>query len=154
MKRMSVAVMVTVFAVMSLLASMAIAAQGTIKETADFKIMTPDGWEFSDFGNGTVQTYNKSGSYMVELKKAGSNMSEADVESGVANIAKQYKGTGPDKVEMLGLTFYRTTFDRSSMHATLYAALKDGTKISITLFGADHETDATMQAVLKSIEIK
>lgn len=56
MKRMSVAVMVTVFAVMSLLASMAIAAQGTIKETADFKIMTPDGWEFSDFGNGTVQT--------------------------------------------------------------------------------------------------
>lgn len=154
MKRMSAAVMVMVFVIVGLLASAGIAAQGTVKETADFKIMVPDGWEFSDFGNGAVQTYNKSGSYMVELKKAGSNMSDADVESGVASIAKQYKGTGPDKVQMLGLTFYRTTFDRSSMHATLYAALKGGTKISITLFGANHETDATMQAVLKSIELK
>ncbi len=154
MKRMSVAAMVSVFVVAGLLASGAIAAQGTVKETADFKIMVPEGWEFSDFGNGAVQTYNKSGSYMVELKKAGLNMSEADVEKGVAGIAKQYKGSGPEKVEMLGLTFFKTTFERSSKHATLYAALKDGKKVSITLFGANHETEATMQAVLKSIELK
>lgn len=154
MKRMVILVAVFALLMVGLVPMAATAADGALKETADFKLMVPDGWEFSDFGNGAVQTYNKSGSYMVELKKAGNNMTEKDVESGLASIAKQYSGTDPEKVDMLGLTFYKTTFDRSSTHQTLYTALKDGAKISINLVGADHETEPTIQGVFKSIELK
>ena len=154
MKRMAIVAAVLALLVVGFLPAAATATDGALKETADFKLMVPAGWEFSDFGNGALQTYNKSGSYMVELKKAGNNMTEKDVETGVAAIAKQYSGSGPDKVDMLGLTFYTTTFDRSSTHQTLYAALKDGVKISINLVGADHETEPTIQGVFKSIELK
>jgi hypothetical protein len=144
-----------VVALVVLAAAAALASvKGTVKESADFSLLVPEGWEFSDFGNGTVQTYNSSGSYMVELKKAGSNMTEKDAESGVANLASQNKGTGPEKVEMLGLTFYKTVFDKSSMHMSYYAGIKDGVKISINLVGKDHETDPAIQAVFTSIALK
>jgi len=116
--------------------------------------MVPNGWQFSDFKNGALQTYNKMGSYMVEVKKAGKNMSESDVQNTVAALAKKYKGTGPEKVKMLGLVFYKTTFNVASTHQSLYSALRNGAKISIAMMGKDHETNATMQAVFKSIVIK
>lgn len=53
------------------------------------------------------------GTFMVEVKIAGSNMTEADVKSGVDSFVKQYKDSGPA-----------------------------------------HETDANIQAVLTSIQIK
>ena len=154
MKRMTVAVMVGSLIIMGLMFVGAAAAGGTMKETAEFKIMVPDGWQFSDFKNGTLQTYNRSGSYMVQVKKAGMNMNEADVQRNVASMAKRYKGTGPEKVEMLGLVFYKTVFTAGSSHQSLYSALKGGAAISIAMSGKDHETDPTIQAVFKSIVIK
>lgn len=153
MKRVStLVVMVMAFVVFGLLNVSQAAVPGTVKETANFKILVPTGWEFSDFGNGALQTYNKMGSFMVELKIAGENMT--DVKSNVDNFVTQYKGSGPDKVEMLGLSFFKTTYDKGSQHMSYYAALKNGKMISISLLGPAHETDATIQDVLKSIQIK
>ncbi|MFH0782384.1 MAG: hypothetical protein V2B20_10605 [Pseudomonadota bacterium] len=155
MKRMSVAaVMVMFFIMFGLLTIGQAAVQGTVKETANFKILVPNGWEFSDFGNGKLQTYNKMGSFMVELSIGGNNMTEADIKSQVATFVKNNKGSGPDKVTMFGLSFDKTTYDKSSMHMSYYWALKDGKKITISLLGPNHETDATIQEVLKSIQIK
>ncbi|MBL0174021.1 MAG: hypothetical protein IPP94_01945 [Ignavibacteria bacterium] len=128
---------------------------GKVKETKDFKILVPDGWEFTDFGNAVIQTYNKSGTSMVEVRKAGFNMTDKDLEATQAMLVTQYKGTPLEKVDMLGLTFLKTTYDASSTHQTTYAALlKGGVKLSIGLMGAKHETDPTIQAVLKSIVLK
>jgi hypothetical protein len=127
---------------------------GTVKESANFKILVPEGWEFMAFSDGTVQTYNKSMTYMVEAKKAGYNMTEKDVELLIGNLAKQYNGTPVEKVEMLGLSFFKTTYTANSSRQTMYNALKDGAKISITLMGPDHEKDATIQAVFKSVALK
>jgi hypothetical protein len=155
MKRVMLLAALAVFGFVGLFTAVPAMAQGTIKETADFKITVPAGWEFSDFGNGAVQTYNKMGTFMIELKKAGENMTDKDVEAGVASLAQQYKGTTPEKVEMLGLTFYKTTFDRSSQHHTFYAAInKNGKKVSIDLMGPDHEKGANLQGAFKSIALK
>lgn len=154
MKRVMVAVLTMALLAMGLMMAGAAAAGGTMKETAEFKVLVPDGWEFADFKNGALQTYNRSGSYAVQVKRAGMNMTEANVQSNVASMAKRYKGTGPDKVQMFGLTFYKTTYKFGSSSQTLYSAFKDGTMISITLVGKDHETDSNIQAVLKSIVIK
>jgi hypothetical protein len=155
MKRVSTAaVMVMFFLVFGLLGVGLAAVQGTVKETANFKILVPNGWEFSDFGNGKLQTYNKMGTFMVELSIGGDNMTEADIKGQVATFVKDNKGSGPDKVTMFGLSFDKTTYDKSSMHMSYYWALKNGKKINISLLGPAHETDATIQDVLKSIQIK
>ncbi|MBU1568174.1 MAG: hypothetical protein KJ630_21440 [Proteobacteria bacterium] len=154
MKQMSFAAVVMFFAVIGLLTIGQAAVQGTVKETANFKILVPNGWEFSDFGNGKLQTYNKMGSFMVELSIGGNNMTEADIKSQVATFVKNNKGNGPDKVTMFGLSFDKTTYDKSSMHMSYFWALKDGKKITISLLGPSHETDTTIQEVLKSIQIK
>lgn len=127
---------------------------GIVKESADFKILVPEGWEFQDFGNGTVQTYNKSGTFLVQLQKAGMNMTEKDVESSLESLRKQYNGTPMKKMDMLGLSFYTTTFVAAGRSQTFYNALKDGKKISIGLSGPDHEKDPTIQAVFKSVALK
>jgi hypothetical protein len=155
MKRVLVAAsLAVVLVVCGLLGLVQAAVQGAVKESDNFKILVPNGWEFSDFKNGAVQTYNKMGTFMVEVKIAGTNMTEADVKSGVDTFVKQYKGSGPDKVEMFGLSFLKTTFDKSSQHMSYYAAIKGGKQVSIQLLGPAHETDANIQAVLKSIQIK
>ncbi|MFH0783063.1 MAG: hypothetical protein V2B20_14095 [Pseudomonadota bacterium] len=155
MKRVSIAVvMVMLFVVLGLLNIGQAAVQGTVKETANFKILVPNGWEFSDFGNGKLQTYNKMGTFMVELSIGGDNMTEADIKNQVETFVKDNKGSGPEKVTMFGLSFDKTTYDKSSMHMSYYWALKNGKKINISLLGPGHETDATIQEVLKSIQIK
>jgi hypothetical protein len=70
----------------------------------------------------------------------------------VANLASQNMGR-PEKVEMLGLTFYKTVFDKSSMHMSYYAASRRGQDLH-HLVGKDHETDPTIQAVFTSIALK
>ncbi len=127
---------------------------GKVQESADFKILVPEGWTFTDFKNGAIQTYNKMGTYMVEVKKAGYNMTEKDVESTLQSLANQYKGTPLEKVEMLGLKFYKTTYTFGSTRQTMYTALRKGEKISIGLMGPDHEKDKTIQAVFRSITLK
>jgi hypothetical protein len=127
---------------------------GTVKESAHFKILMPEKWQSSSFADGTIQVYNAAMTSMVEVKKAGYNMTEKDVEVLIGNLAKQYNGTPVEKVQVLGLTFYKTTYNAGSSHQTMYNALKGGAKISITLMGPDHEKDPTIQAVFASIEIK
>lgn len=155
MKRMSVvAVMAMLFVVVGLLSVGQAAVQGTVKETADFKILVPNGWEFSDFKNGKLQTYNKMGTFMVELSIGGDNMTEAHIKGQIATFVKDNKGSGPDKVTIAGLSFDKTTYDKGSQHMSYYWALKNGKKINISLLGPGHETDPNIQEVLKSIQIK
>ncbi|EIC23002.1 hypothetical protein [Thiorhodovibrio frisius] len=129
-------------------------AEGTMKETADFSIMVPDGWKFSDFNNGTIQTYNGAGTYMVQIEKAGMNMTEQNLLDSMAGLVKRYEGTEPEKVEMQGLTFYKTTYEANGRSQSQYSALKDGSKITISLMGKDHQNDPKIQSVMESIVIK
>ncbi|MBE0642674.1 MAG: hypothetical protein IH600_01180 [Bacteroidetes bacterium] len=127
---------------------------GTLTETPEFTILVPEGWEASDFGGGAFQTYNKSGSYMVEVRKAGVNMTEKDVESTLQALVTQYKGTPIKTVDMKGMKYFTSTYEANGRHQTMYNGLKGGAKISISLVGPDHETDPTIQGVLSSIVVK
>jgi hypothetical protein len=127
---------------------------GAVREAKFFSVLVPDGWEFMEFNDGTVQTYNKSATRMVELKRGGYNMNEKDLEGTFTTFVTQYKGSPIEKVQMLGLTFLKTTYTYSSKSMTAYSALKDGQKISISLMGPDHQKDATIQAVLASVKLK
>lgn len=127
---------------------------GTVRDAKFFKILVPDGWEYMEFNDGTVQTYNKSATAMVECKRGGYNMTDKDLEGTFTTFVTQYKGTPIEKVALFGLTFLKTTYTYSSKSMSTYSALKGGQKISISLMGADHDKDATIQGVFRSIVVK
>jgi hypothetical protein len=129
-------------------------AEDQIQETDNFKFLVPDTWQFIVYENGTVQIYNRMATYMVELKKEGYNLNDADWKSSMKIFVEQYKGSDPVVVEMLGFQFLKTTFDYSGTHQSLYTTLLNGEKISIGIMGPEYETDEKIQAILKSIEIK
>jgi hypothetical protein len=128
--------------------------QGEMKGSAVFTMLVPDGWEFAEFPSGTIQAWTPSRSYAVEVKIEGSNMNEKDVEWALEQMRERYDGTPLVKEEHFGRTFLKTTYDFQSMHQSRYSGLKDGKKISITLSGPDHESDATVQAMFGSIVIQ
>jgi len=127
---------------------------GTVEETEDFSFLVPEGWQCTVFASGTVQIHNRMGSYMVELKKEGYNMTDEDLDMVNQLFVKQYEGTPLEEVEMLGLKFYQTTFEFGGRQQSLYTALKEGIKISIGMMGEEHATEPTIQAVLQSITLK
>ena len=94
------------------------------------------------------------GSYMLELRKEGYNNTDADLAMINEIFLNQYDGTPWEEVEMLGLKFFKTTFEYGGKQQSLYNALKEGVKISIGMMGEDHDTEPTIQAVFKSIVIK
>src|SRR5690554_5002474 len=77
-------------------------AEDQIQETDNFKFLVPDTWQFIVYENGTVQIYNRMATYMVELKKEGYNLNDADWKSSMKIFVEQYKGSDPVVVEMLG----------------------------------------------------
>ncbi len=129
-------------------------AEDQIQETDNFKFLVPDTWQFIVYENGAVQIFNRMATYMVELKKEGYNMTDADWKSSMKIFVEQFKGSDPVVVEMLGFQFLKTTFDYSGTHQSLYTALLGGEKISVGIMGPEHETDEKIQAIRKSIEIK
>jgi len=130
------------------------AVAGEIKETEFFDILVPQGWEFVDFGKGSLQTYNRSGSYMAQVKLEGFNLNDNNVESALESMRARQDGSPLERVEMKGLNFWTTTFESGGRRQTFYNALKDGRTVSIAISGPDHQSDPTMQAVLESIVIK
>ena len=133
----------------------AVNVPGEMTEVPGFRMLIPKGWEKNYFeAGGSLQTYPPNWKYMVQVKKAGYNMSQADVDMNLNGLVDRYKGTAVKTVEMLGMTFKTSTFEANAQLQTMYFALKNGEMISITLMGPDHQTDPTVQAVFKSIELK
>lgn len=80
-------------------------------------------------------------------------MTEQDEAVLIASMSEKYKGTPVERVEFKGLNWFKTTFNASGFHQSLFTAIKDGQKISIQLAGPDHETNEIIQAVFDSVEI-
>lgn len=125
--------------------------QGSIKGNVAFQLLVPDGWQFTDFGNDSLQVYNMMGTLMVSLKRDGYNMTEQDEEKLIAGFAAQYKGSTPEKVSFKGMNWNKTVYDYG-MHQSLFTCIRDGRKISLQLAGTDHENNEIIQAVVDSIE--
>jgi hypothetical protein len=135
-------------------AAAAPAVPGEMKEGEFCRILVPAGWEFADFGKKTVQTYNRSGTFMVQVQMDGFNQTEGNVESSLESMRARQNGTPLEKVDLKGMSFWTTTFETGGRSQTFYNTLKDGRTLSIALSGPDHQNDPTIRAVFDSIEIK
>lgn len=128
---------------------------GKMMDGPGFRMLIPEGWEHNLFeAGGSLQAYTRDMKYAVRVSRSGYNMSQADIQTNLESILKVHKGTPIKTMEMLGLNFIYSTYDANGQYQTMYLALKDGQSIGIVLLGPEHQTDPTVQAVFKSVELK
>lgn len=125
------------------------ALEGEVYKAEKFSVTVPKGWEKMDVQGG-VQLYKMSGE-IVEVHYRGENQGEDHAKQQVESLASQYGGTTPNEVELLGKTFWTTTFTASGVKQTSYLRMENGVMLSIKCAGANHETDPEFGAILQSI---
>ncbi len=126
--------------------------EGTSYESDSFSIIVPDGWEVMDVDGG-VQLYKTSGE-IIEVHYRGSNQGDDHAKQQVENLYEQYSGTTPVETELLGKTFWKTTFTTSGVYQTSYMRMENGEMLSVKLAGANHENDPEFEAIVNSVVFK
>lgn len=120
-------------------------------ENEFFTIAIADG--FSEMKiNGGVQVYK--GNKFIEVHFRGYNQVQKDAEAGINILAKNYEGSVPHIVEMLGLNFYHSAIVIQGTSRDVYLAVKNGRMISITLSGQGNSPDNDLKAMFDSINLK
>lgn len=75
-------------------------------------------------------------------------------EQAVGNMAKNYKGSEPQKEVINGLDFYKTSYTYGGYAQTMYIAKKDGNKITVTLAGTDVDKNPDVLKIMKTLTFK
>ncbi len=133
-------------------ASQSAVSNGKTVENERFSILVPQGWEVMDVDGG-VQIYKMSGE-VFELHFRGLNMNDTEAQLQVESTAKQYDGTQPEQVGLLGKQFWTTTFTASNVKQVTNLCIEDGVMISVKYGGPDFEKNPEFQAILDSIVLK
>ena len=137
-------------------------AKGSVFENDFFKADIPEGWTvFDDSKVAMMRIYPEKDKSVFaptihlkfEGKKAGRSEWSGTPEQSIADMAKNYKGTAPEKVVINGVEYYKTTYDYGGKQ-TMMVARKDGTKITVTLVGRDYHKNPTIEEILKTISYK
>lgn len=125
--------------------------EGKYFEAEFFTIFIADGYT-AMVVNGGVQAYK--GNNFIEIHVRGFNNTEVDAETSIKILAKNFEGTEPEKINLLGQVFYHSYIQAQGISQDVYLSVKDGRKISITLSGKDHEKDEDLKVMFGSIKLK
>lgn len=134
-------------------------AGGEAFENAFFKATITDGWTvFDDSKVKMMRIYPKNDTSMyaptIHLKFEGNGNWPGTPEGAITDFAKNYKGSAAQKEVINGLEYYKTTYEYGGHKQTMMVAKKDGSKITISLVGADYDTNPAIPQILKTIVIK
>jgi hypothetical protein len=102
--------------------------------------------------NGGVQVYK--GNKFIEVHFRGLNQTQKDAEASINILSKNYEGSVPDIVEMLGLKFYHSAIVMQGTSRDVYLAVKNGRMISITLSGQGHLQNEDLKTMFDTINLK
>ncbi|MHB1314315.1 MAG: hypothetical protein ACYCX2_02370 [Christensenellales bacterium] len=125
---------------------------GSQYETDDFSLIVPQGWEIMDIDGG-VQLYKMSGE-VFEVHFRGYNMSGDEAKQQVESTARQYSGTAPSEVDLLGKRFWTTEFTAAGVLQATYLCIDEGVMISVKYGGPGFKTNPEFKAILDSIALK
>ncbi len=131
--------------------NIAASLEGEQIETDGFSMTAPKGWNRMVIQGG-VQLYR--GSDVFQITVDGYNVSQEEDLALLQSLADQYDGTDITTVDMLGMTFYTTSFTALGVEQTFYSAVRDGEQIHIQLGGKDHNDNTELQGMLSSVRLK
>ncbi len=125
--------------------------KGARVDTESFSIIVPDNWTSIDISNG-IQMYKPSNETIkVTLNEARGNENLAKKKIDVD--AERYEGTSPQEIEMLGLTFWVTSFEYAGIEQNFHYTVKDDSLIFIETVKGDYSSPE-FAAIIESIEFK
>lgn len=124
-----------------------------------FKATIPDGWTvFDDSRVKMMQIYPKNDASMykptIHLKFEGNGNWSGTPENSIADMAKNYNGTAPEKVVINGIEYYRTTYEYGGQKQTMMVTRKDGNKITVTMVGKDYDKLPAIPKILETMSYK
>ncbi len=125
--------------------------KGKYCETEFFTMFIADGYTEMAISGG-IQAYK--GLNFIEIHVRGLNQNEADVVASINILAKNYEGSAPDKVDILGLSFYHSSIKAQGVPQDVFLAIKNGKKVSITISGENHDKDKNLKVMFDSIKFK
>jgi hypothetical protein len=132
---------------------------GETFENDFFKAIIPGDWTvFDDSKVKMMQIYpkNDSGMYKptIHLKFEGNGNWHGTPEGSIAGMAKNYKGSAPEKVVINGIEYYKTTYEYGGQKQTMMVTKKDGNKITVTMVGKDYDKNPAIPKILETISYK
>ncbi len=134
-------------------------ADSSVFENTFFKAEIPEGWTvFDDSKVKMMRIYPEKDTSMyaptIHLKFEGNGNWAGTPESSISTMAKEYKGSEPEKVVINGVEYWTTTYEYSGYKQTMYVAGKDGNKITVTVVGKDYDKIPQIKEILDTISYK
>ncbi len=115
-----------------------------------FTIQVLDGWEKKDIPNG-VQVSNEQGT-VLQIQAFANNISEKENKEALQDLADRYEGTPLEETELLGMTFYRTTYKAYGKEMTFYSGMQRGEQVKIQVSGSSYRSNQDIKTMLESVE--
>jgi len=126
--------------------------KGKTVEKDTFFILVPEGWEVMDVDGG-VQIYKMSGE-VFELHFRGYNMNDTEAKQQAESMAKQYNGTEPKQIDLLGKQFWTTSFTANGVPQVTNLCMQDGVMLSVKYGGPNYESNPDFKTILDSVKLK
>ena len=131
------------------------AAKGTPYECDDFTMTVSEGWQASPQTSGMVNVMPQ-GRYSPGLyfKFEGSGNAVGTAEESIESMITRYEGSPMESTTIGNVEFKSTTYTYGGANQTMHVAFREGTKITITIEGADAKDNPDIKTMLASVVFK
>jgi hypothetical protein len=130
-------------------------AVGTAYDCNYFSMTVAQGWEAGPLTLGMVNVLPKGKvSPGLYFKFEGDGNALGTAEASIDSMIKDYNGSPMADSTIAGIPFKTTTYSYSGMTQTMYVAFRSGTKVTITIEGANGKDNPDIQAMLASVAFK
>jgi len=130
-------------------------AAGTAYTCKYFTMTVAAGWEAGPLTFGMVNVLPRGKvSPGLYFKFEGDGNAAGTAEASIASMIKNYNGSPLEETTLAGTIFKTTTYSYSGMTQTMHVAFRGGTKVTITIEGANGRENPDIRAMLASVAFK
>jgi hypothetical protein len=120
-----------------------------------FTIKVAEGWTAGPLTFGMVNVLPKGKvSPGLYFKFEGDGNAAGTAEGSIGSMIQNYGGSPMTETTIAGTAFKSTTYSYSGMTQTMHVVFRNGTKITITIEGANGKDNLDIKAMLASLKLK
>jgi hypothetical protein len=133
----------------------AVPAAGAAYDCKYFTMTVAEGWEAGPLTFGMVNVLPRGkASPGLYFKFEGDGNAAGTAEASIGSMIKNYNGSPMAESVIAATPFKTTTYTYSGMTQTMHVAFRNGTKVTITIEGANGRDNPDIRAMLASVAFK
>jgi hypothetical protein len=131
------------------------AMAGTGYDCKYFTMKVAEGWDAGPLTFGMVNVLPKGKvSPGLYFKFEGDGNAAGTAEASIRSMIQNYGGSPMEDTSIAGVGFKTTTYNYSGMTQTMHVAFRNGSKITITIEGANAKDNPDIRAMLGTVSLK